>query len=153
MSEEPVYADDLVVGARWELGTYEVTESAIVGFAADWDPQWFHVDAPAAAERSPFGGVIASGLHSLAILQRLSVLGAVGRWAVIAGRRMTNIEFRAPVRPGDVLDGWLVVEAIEVGQGRALITYSCGLVNRSGRLVLRADVEAYVRTRPLPSSA
>ncbi len=63
-----VYAEDLGIGQRFDLGSHTVTEAELVDFATHWDPQWFHIDR-AAAQDGQFGGLIASGIHTLAILQ------------------------------------------------------------------------------------
>ena len=44
-----------------------MTEAEILDFARRWDPQWFHTD-PQAAKSSIYGGLIASGIHTLAIM-------------------------------------------------------------------------------------
>lgn len=85
MTDPIVYADDLQPGQRHELGIHTVSESELVDFASQWDPQAFHVDR-AAAESGAFGGLIASGIHSLAIAQRLAVSSVLTSWSVIAGR-------------------------------------------------------------------
>ena len=148
MADQTVFADDLAVGARYPLGTFTTDREEIVAFAKQWDPQSFHVDA-AAAEAGFFGDVIASGIHSLAIAQRLSVLAVLDDWAVIAGRRLRDVEFLAPVRPDDILDGTLVIEAVDFDhRHRALVSYRVELTNQSAVRVLRLVIEAYVRARP-----
>ena len=52
-----------------------MSHEEIVDFASRWDPQPFHVDDEWARD-GVFGEVIASGVHSFAIFQRLAVLGA-----------------------------------------------------------------------------
>lgn len=144
--DEPLYAEDLVVGSVHDLGTYRVTLREILDFAEQWDPQVFHVDQ-AAAEEGFFGEVIASGVHTVAIAQRLAVLGAYRHWSVIAGRRV-SAEFPRPVRPGDTLAGSLTIERVAPsGPGRSLVV-TRGLLAAEGGTVLDTAVEAYVRRRP-----
>jgi acyl dehydratase len=57
------FFEDLRVGDRIDLGAITFTEERIISFARDFDPQFFHID-PAAAKRSNFGGLIASGWHT-----------------------------------------------------------------------------------------
>lgn len=114
-SETPHHAEDLQVGSAYDLGSYTVTRDEIVAFARQWDPQGFHVDDEVAAAGF-FGEVIASGVHSVAILQRLCVLGAYDGWAVVAGRDMADLRFRRPVRPGTELAGHLVVESVDLAR-------------------------------------
>jgi acyl dehydratase len=64
--------DNIVVGEVAELGTYEFTAERIKAWAVKWDPQRFHV-SEAEAARSIYGGLIASGWHTCAVLMRLQV--------------------------------------------------------------------------------
>ncbi|MGW0038532.1 MaoC/PaaZ C-terminal domain-containing protein [Gordonia sp. NPDC003376] len=145
---EIIYADDLRVGEVHDLGPHTVGEAELVEFASAWDPQSFHTDR-AEAEAGGFHGLIASGIHTLAIAQRLSVTQVIDSWSVIAGRRLREITFTAPVRPDDTLTGTFRIDAIDVEErrGRALISYAIDLRNQRGIGVMHADVEAYVRTR------
>ena len=66
------YWEDFAVGEVIELGSCSITEAEVLAFARKYDPQPFHTD-PEAARRSIFGGLIASGWHTCALLMRLSV--------------------------------------------------------------------------------
>lgn len=66
------FFEDIAVGERTELGQYTFTAEAIKTFAARFDPQAFHMDEAAAA-RSPFGALCASGWHTASIWMRLMV--------------------------------------------------------------------------------
>ncbi|WP_238422184.1 MaoC/PaaZ C-terminal domain-containing protein [Gordonia sp. 'Campus'] len=143
-----LWADDLTVGQTFEFGTHHVTEKELLDFARAWDPQDFHVD-PDVAARGPYGGLIASGLHTMSIYQKLNVTGVLDNWRVIAGKRLGDVEFLRPVRPGDTLTGSTVIDAIEFDdRDRALVTSSAELRNTDGKPVLRTVVEAYVHARP-----
>ena len=138
-------AEDLIIGEEIDLGRYTVTTDEIVEFGRQWDPQSFHVDTEAAAD-SYFGEVIASGLHTLGVLQRLAVLAAYQHWDVIAGRRIRSIELTAPVTDGTTLVGTLVVEEISNrGSERALVAVRGRLHSADGRPVLDAVFEMYLR--------
>lgn len=142
-----MYAEDLLVGDGFGLGSHTVTEAELIGFATRWDPQWFHIDKQV-AQGGPFGGLIASGLHTLAILQRLTVESAGRHWATIAGRGIRDLRFRRPVRPGDVLTGNVVIADIVFdNQGRALVTTDSRLVNGEGQVVLTVLIDAYLHAR------
>jgi acyl dehydratase len=143
---ELLYAEDLTVGAEVELGSYRVTLEEILEFAGRWDPQVFHVDE-AAAGRGFFGGIIASGVHTVAIYQRLAVLGAYRYWAVIAGRRVTA-ELLAPVTPGMTVTGTLTIERVNSTRpDRALVTTRGRLRAPDGVTVFDSTVEAYLHRR------
>ena len=60
-----LYFDDLVIGQRTNIGSFQFTKEAIFAFAKKYDPQPFHVDE-AAAKKSHFGGLLASGWHTAA---------------------------------------------------------------------------------------
>lgn len=148
MSAESLsYAADLRVGTRYELGTYVVSLDEIVEFAKLWDPQPFHVDE-AAGRASVFGEVIGSGLHTMAILQKLTVERVLLGWAVIAGRRIGEIELTAPLTGGSVLTGTVTIEAItpEPTRERAVVVTRGELVGAQ-RALLSARFEIYVHDR------
>ena len=70
----PLYLDDLEVGRRFTSGSVRVDEAAIKAFAAQFDPQPFHLDE-SAARASVFGGLAASGWHTAGLTMRLLVDG------------------------------------------------------------------------------
>lgn len=143
-----VYADDLRVGEEIDLGTRTVTEDGIVGFARQWDPQWFHTD-PDAAGDGPYGGLIASGIQTLAIYHRMFV-GACDDWANIAGKGIENLRFLRPVRPGMTLRATVRITGIDhqPQRHRALVTTEGRLVGEDGRAVMTMTSEAYMHQRP-----
>lgn len=144
---DDIYADDLTAGDTYELGEHKVTEAEIVAFAAQWDPQPFHTD-PVYAEGHGFGGIIASGLHTLSIMQRLTVLRIDGRWKAIAGRKVEEAVFVHPVFPGDVLSGTMTVQAVSIDdRQRGRVTTYTELVNGEGVTVITATTVAYLRSR------
>ena len=85
-----IHAEDLQPGLVLELGSHPVTEAEIIDFASQWDPHYFHVDPERAKEESRYAGLIASGLHTLSIYQRLWVLGRNDEWNVIAGAGISD---------------------------------------------------------------
>lgn len=145
--QDGIRVEDLRSGQVIALGSHPVTEAEIVEFARAWDPQDFHVDKELAAARA-YGGLIASGIHTMAVYQRLCVDGVLRRLPVIAGKRLAETVFLRPVRPGDTLTGTMTVDAVEFDdRGRALVTSTGELVNDDGKPVFRTVVEAYMRVR------
>ncbi|MFZ0113114.1 MAG: MaoC/PaaZ C-terminal domain-containing protein, partial [Xanthobacteraceae bacterium] len=67
------FFEDLRLGERRELGSHRFTAEDIKAFAIRYDPQAFHIDEAAAA-RSHFGALCASGWHTGAVCMRLIVL-------------------------------------------------------------------------------
>jgi acyl dehydratase len=97
----PLYLEDLQVGQRFTSGTFQVREEDIRTFAAEFDPQPFHLDE-AAAQASVFGGLAASGWHTASISMRLMVTGGLPFAAGIIGVG-GEIAWPRPTRAGDVL--------------------------------------------------
>ncbi|SFM20273.1 MaoC family dehydratase [Variovorax sp. OV329] len=101
MTQQPLYFDDLRIGDRFQSPTYALDAEDIKRFAAEFDPQPFHLDEEA-ARGTIFGGLAASGWHTAAITMRLLVTGGpkLANGIVGAGG---DIEWKTPARPGDVL--------------------------------------------------
>lgn len=143
-----VYGDDIEVGIDLPTGSYTVTAEEIVEFASMWDPQFFHVDADAAAD-GYFGELIASGIHTLAVHQRLAVEAHFARWNVIAGKGIRDLRFLVPVRAGDRLAGRLVVDSLERdGRGRASIRIRAELTNQHDQIVMELTMDTLILVRP-----
>lgn len=94
--------DDIVVGSvLTSAEPYDITADEIKEVAKRWDPMPFHLDE-AAGEASHFGGLVASGAHTIAASIRLGA-EEMPRTAAIAGLGIDELLFLAPVRPGDRL--------------------------------------------------
>jgi len=96
-----LYLDDLHVGQRFTTGTYLMEEARIKEFAAEFDPQPFHLDE-AAANASVFNGLVASGWHTAAVAMRLLVTGGLPLANGLVGFG-GEIAWPKPTRPGDTL--------------------------------------------------
>jgi len=97
-----LYLEDLQVGQRFaSQGEYTVEEERVKSFAAEFDPQPFHLDE-AAAQASIFRGIAASGWHTASITMRLLVTGGLPFASGIVGLG-GEISWPRPTRPGDVL--------------------------------------------------
>lgn len=96
------YFEDYEAGAVYEYGYAVVDEEELLAFARRFDPQPIHVDAKFAAD-GPFGGLIASGWHTSAILMRLFADHYLSRVASLASPGIDELRWPAPVRPGDSL--------------------------------------------------
>jgi len=100
---------EIAVGDRFTADrTVTFSREAIVEFAAEYDPQPFHLDEAAGTD-SPFGGLVASGLHSFCVCSRLSTEAFFGQVAFLGGRGIDDLRWRRPVRPGDSLSVDVVV--------------------------------------------
>lgn len=96
------YFEDLTPGDSWETAGHTFTEAAIIDFAFRFDPQPFHIDAEA-AKSSMWGGIIASGFHTLAMSFRLVHQTGVLAANNVGGKGMDRLRWHRPVRPGDTL--------------------------------------------------
>lgn len=140
------FAEDLAPHDTYLLGPYTVSRDEIVEFARLWDPQAFHVD-DAAAAAGTFGEVVASGAHTFAILQRLSVDAAYRGWAVVAGRAVRDLELPLPVRAGDTLTGTLQVLSVRPHKAGVAFVEVRALLRNSDAVVMAGVIECYVRER------
>lgn len=113
--------DDLRQGETRLSAPFPITEADILAFARQFDPQWFHCD-PGLAATSPFGGLIASGAHLLALWRRMDH-DLNGDIAYQCGVALEQVQFRLAVRPGDLL-----VVASEIVELRASSDVSRGVV-------------------------
>lgn len=100
-SSRRFYLDDMRVGQRFVSAAHALDERQVKAFAAEFDPQSFHLDEEA-AKASLFGGLVASGWHTAAITMRLLVGGGapIGGGIIGLGGEIT---WPCPTRPGDVL--------------------------------------------------
>jgi acyl dehydratase len=94
--------EDYVSGAVFEYGDITVSEAEIIDFARRFDPQDMHVD-PEAAMRGRFGGLIASGWHTAAMMMRLLADNFLPKASSLASPGIDELRWLRPVRPGDVL--------------------------------------------------
>jgi acyl dehydratase len=97
-----MYFDDLPKGYTFETGSRTLSEDDILTFARQWDPQYFHTD-PEAAKASPYGGLIASGFHTMLTAFALILDANVWNEASMGSPGMENLRWIRPVRPGDTL--------------------------------------------------
>ena len=103
-----IYFEDVQVGETHRFGRYEVTREEILEYARQFDPQPFHVDETA-AKQSMFGGLIASGWHTGAMLIRMLNDHAIPGAATTGALGFDDLKWLKPVRPGDILSVETVV--------------------------------------------
>lgn len=115
MAEHALYLDDLYVGQRFTSGTYRMEEADMVRFAAEFDPQPFHLERRA-AESSVFKGLAASGWYTASVAMRLLVTGGLPLAEGILGLG-GEIAWPKPTRPGDVVH--LETEIAEITPSRS----------------------------------
>jgi acyl dehydratase len=96
------YWEDFTAGSVESFGPRRVTREEIIAFAAEFDPQPFHLDEEA-ARASMLGGLCASGWHTCAIMMRMLADGLLRTSASMGAPGVEEVKWLLPVRPGDDL--------------------------------------------------
>ena len=149
MPAKALCLEDFKVGQTFRAGAYRIDAEAITRFAAEFDPQPFHLD-PTTAEASFFGGLVASGWHTAAATMRLLVDGALPVAGGVVGAGGDEIRWPRPVRPGDTLS--VETEILEVRPSRSnpkvgLLKVRMRTLNQSGDEVQVAVANILAPTR------
>jgi acyl dehydratase len=155
MTTPVLYLEDLTVGQTFESRSHTLDAAQIKSFAAQFDPQFFHLDEEAAKD-SLFAGLAASGWHVAAVTMRLMVEcspiagGLIGASAEIAWPR--------PTRPGDTLR--VVCEVAEITPSRSrpergMVLMRSTTFNQSNDIAQTMSSRMVVprRTVPAPETA
>jgi acyl dehydratase len=146
-----IYFEDLDVGSVY-LGRESVCDKEeMLEFSRRNDPWPFHVDEAAAA-RSSFGGVIASGGYVVTLWYRSLVEiynTPRGTWAFL-GSLEWRLKFLAPVRAADTLRARVTVKQKQpwMKPDRGLVTLLNEIVNQQSKVVCTAEVSVLMATRP-----
>ena len=111
-----LFLEDLRVGQRFSSGAHTVDSAQIKAFAAQFDPQPFHLDGEA-AKPTLFGGLAASGWHTAAITMKLLVESGLPLRGGIIGSG-GEVSWPRPTRPGDTLTVLSEVEEITPSRSR-----------------------------------
>jgi acyl dehydratase len=133
-----LYLDDLAPGMVFDLGSRTVGKEEILDFARRYDPQPIHTDETAAAQ-GIYGGLIASGWHTVSLTMRHAVDGFLGRAASLGSPGVDEVRWLRPLRPGDTLA--MRAEILEVRPSRSKADRGIARVryearNQQGEVVL-----------------
>jgi acyl dehydratase len=144
------YFEDYPQGAVFEFGEIAVTAEEIIAFATRYDPQPMHVDAAAAASGA-FGGLIASGWHTAAMMMRLLADNFLSAASSLASPGIDELRWLRPVRPGDRLS--LRVTVLEANRSRSkpdrgMIRGLIEVLNQDGEAVMSLKPMNLIRCRP-----
>jgi acyl dehydratase len=134
----PLYLEDLAVGQTYRSGSVSVELERVKAFAAEFDPQPFHLDERAATA-SLFGGLVASGWHTAALTMRLLVESEFRIAGGLIGVGVEEMKWPLPVRPGDTLS--VESEVLEVRPSRSkpdrgIVKVRSTTRNQDGRTVM-----------------
>jgi acyl dehydratase len=149
-----LYLEDFAVGQKFGSGRLKVDEQRIKAFAAEFDPQPFHLD-DAAARGTIFRGLAASGWHTAAITMRLLVDGGAPIAGGIVGAG-GEVSWPKPTRPGDILQ--VESEVLEVTPSRSrpdrgMVTVRSETRNQRGEVVHTLTAKLVVPCLPLAIDA
>jgi len=148
VSQETLYFDDLKVGDTFTTESYEVSAADITRFAAEFDPQPFHLDDEA-ARGTMFGGLAASGWHTAAITMRLLVSSGPKLANGVLGAG-AEIEWKMPTRPGDVLHVESEVAELTPSRSRTdrgMLVLRSRTINQHGEVVQNLRAKLIVARR------
>ena len=137
----PLYFEDLSVGQTFGTGTVTVEPETLKAFAAEFDPQPFHLDE-LAGRRSIYGGMCASGWHTCSIAMRLTVDNFLRESSSLGSPGLENLRWLKPVFPDDrltlthvILESRPMRSRPEVG----IVRSRWDMVNQHGEQVLQME--------------
>lgn len=153
-TKPPIYLEDLSVGDQFTSGEHAMDEAQITAFAAQFDPQPFHLD-DAAARNTLFGGLAASGWHTAAVTMRLQVTSGlpIAGGIIGAGAELT---WPRPTRATDVLHVVSEVMQIQPSKSkpdRGMVTVRSETRNQHGDVLQLSTVRIVVPRRPATGGA
>ena len=132
------FFEDYPVGEIAEFGDYPITEAEILAFAAQYDPQPFHLDQTAAAD-SIYGGLIASGWMTASVAMRMMVDHYISPRSSMGSPGIDELRWLRPVRPGDRLRLRVSVVDARASQSkpdRGMVQFLEEVVNQEGTTVM-----------------
>lgn len=136
---------ELSLGQVFTTKSIKVTKENITRFASEFDPQYMHLDEKK-AEEGMFNGIIASGMHTLALSFKLWVEEEIYGEDVIAGTQMNNVKFIKPVFPDDIL--FVIVKVIDIKKlkkDQGILTVLLETFNDRDEKVLNAELSAIMK--------
>jgi acyl dehydratase len=143
------YFEDYLPGSVQEFGSAAVEQSEIIEFAKRFDPQDFHID-PEAAAHGPFGGLIASGWHTGALMMRMFVDGYLSKVSSLGSPGIDELRWPRPVRPGDTLHIRATVLESKRSRSkpdRGIVWTLAEVLNQNGEVVMSIKAMTLIRCR------
>jgi acyl dehydratase len=144
------YFEDFVEGEVFQFGDRLVTAEEIIGFALQYDPQPFHTD-PVAALDSSFGGLVASGWMTGAVMMRMMCDHFIAPAAAMGSPGLDQLRWLKPVRPGDRLHARVTVLGLQPSRSkpdRGVLSLRQEALNQAGEVVMCIESRALMRCRP-----
>lgn len=144
------FLDSFAVGDVFVTRAATFTESEIVDFALKYDPQPMHIDAHSAAA-GPFGGLIASGFHTLSLSFRLWADLGLFASTNIAGPGLDDVRWEKPIYPGDTIRSHCTVAEVAPSRSkpdRGILKVAFDVRNQRDDTVLTYTIIAMLRRDP-----
>ena len=144
------YFEDFKIGDRFTSSGMTVTEAEIVEFAQRWDPQPFHVDRDFAKTWS-YGGLIASGLHTMCVTLRLWLDQEILKACSLGSPGIGEVQFSRPVRPGDTLRVVTDITELRLSSSkpdRGIARIRQVTINQRGEPVMEQETTVFLKRRP-----
>lgn len=144
------YFEDFKLGERFLTESVTVTEAAIIDFALAYDPQLIHMDARG-AKSGPYGGLIASGMQTMALTARLFLDLKLLRACGMGSPGVDELRWPTPVRPGDTLQAEIEVKEVRPSRSkpdRGIVLIGYTTRNQNDETVLTYSSVQLVRKRP-----
>lgn len=143
------YFDDFKIGDRFESAGMTMSEAGIIEFARQWDPQPFHIDVEF-ARRWNYGGLIASGLHTMCASLRLWLELGIFKQCSLGSPGLGETKFPRPVRPGDTIR--VIVDIVDLRLSASKPDRGLGrirqvTVNQRGEPVMEQDTVVFLKRR------
>lgn len=145
------YYEDFKIGDRFMSGGMTMTEAGIIEFARQWDPQPFHIDAEF-AKKWTYGGLIASGLHTMSATLRLWLDLGVFRASSLGSPGIGEVQFPRPVRPGDTLRVVTDITELRLSSSkpdRGVARIRQVTINQRDEPVMEQETTVFLKRRPL----
>jgi len=149
MAQPTRYFEDFAVGDTYTLGGRSIDKDEIIRFAGEFDRLPFHLDEDA-AKNTIYGGLIASGLHTVCIAASIIVDELLQGSSMTGSAGMTDVRWLKPVRPGDEISVLLkVVEAEPLPRKPNIGRVRCALEvpNQRGEITMTALVDYLFTSR------
>ena len=138
-----------VPGAVHDLGSVVVDEKEVIAFAQQFDPQPFHLDKER-AEKSAFGGLIASGWHTACMAMRLIVDHYLSEVSSEGSPGIDELRWLRPVRPGDQLSVRVTILDARLSRSRperGIVRSQIETLNQDEEVVMHLTSTIFIRCR------
>ena len=143
------YFEDYVAGSVHEFGSIVVDEQEVLDFGKRFVPLSYHTDKEA-AKKSLYGGLIASGWHTAALMMRLYTDNYLSKVANLGSPGVDELRWDKPVFPGDELS--IRVTVLEARRSaskpdRGILRSFIEVLNQKREVVMTLKSVNFVRSR------